>query len=291
MEHQEEMCGTAIEILLGMFWNDWCPEVRNVACRALTRLKQGKPVFDWIVKSLQAPEPSKRTDALRCLSSLNLMNFAAKIRLQVLELKLVVCQLKLEDRDLINAVLDRCGDFEWKVRAYAVKAIGLSGNKEPKIREILSWFLLHEVEAAVRAEAVRAVHELGLVIEDSTIRETLLFLNEMDRSDLVRNEAEIVLSCIPTPSGTPTFNDGELKASTTVEIKDTESNARQPIKPPHIFGNVSPLDFEIFMRDELIGQKEEEEVIRLVKEMTVKERIIAEMNDTAIKKFNFSFNS
>ncbi|KAI8850583.1 hypothetical protein BC829DRAFT_151955 [Chytridium lagenaria] len=100
-------------------WNDWCPEVRSAAGLALFSLGEGKSMFDWIMGLLDADDPTKRIDALRCLSGLGFMNTAtlerflnsfedsyASVRIEACK---VACLITSENRDLINALLKCLG--------------------------------------------------------------------------------------------------------------------------------------------------------------------------------------
>ncbi|KAJ3126944.1 HEAT repeat-containing protein 4 [Nowakowskiella sp. JEL0407] len=296
LEIREEMCGTAIEILLNLMWNDWAVEVRDIASKALSRLRQGKLVFDWIVKSLMAAEPSKRIDALRCISSLGLINANAmsnlidclsdpftSVRIEACKL---VCKLKLKERDVIGALLDRCHDFEWKVRVYALRAIGLTCTIEPKIKEILTWFLLHESNTNVRLEAVRTSHQLNLSSEDQNIRDTLNFIAETDKSEEVRKEVENVLSTsittnvtIPTNTEDPITSVRRRQMSIYPHSPSREETVQvndKSLKIPHL-GGIKQNEFDIFMRDELIGQNERENVVKLIRNLGVKDKIFQQM--------------
>jgi hypothetical protein len=64
----EKLYGKCIQLLLEMMSNDWSPEVKSAASQALGELKQGISVLQWVFKSMKSMDPTKRVDALKCLS-------------------------------------------------------------------------------------------------------------------------------------------------------------------------------------------------------------------------------
>lgn len=69
-DHLYDQC---VQLLLGLMADDWSSVVRTTAASALGSLKQGKPVFNWVIKSLESSDPVKRVDSLKCLSFLGVM--------------------------------------------------------------------------------------------------------------------------------------------------------------------------------------------------------------------------
>ncbi|KAJ3067720.1 HEAT repeat-containing protein 4 [Podochytrium sp. JEL0797] len=194
----------AIGVLLNFMWQDWSKEVRSLATKTLARLNQGKQAFDWIISLLEMPDPGKKIDALRCLSEMGVVTSNAmalylktftdpfySVRLEACK---VACGIvTAANRDLVNTLLGRFDDFDTKVRAFAVKAIGLSKCREPRIRESLYWSLIHDKSPSVRAESIHAIVELGLLLEDTNLRESVFVLMDTDVDEGVRKEAERAL--------------------------------------------------------------------------------------------------
>ena len=121
------------ELFLEIMWNDWSAHVRSTATDALSKLGVGKPIFEWIIKLLQDNDPIKRMEALDSLGQLGILTpKALPVFLEVLDdafinvrIKAckVACVLATNHRLLINKLLDRCDDFEWRIRAYSIKGI------------------------------------------------------------------------------------------------------------------------------------------------------------------------
>lgn len=130
----------AVQALLSLMWYDWSPEVRTTATNALSEMGIGRPIFDWVVKQLGDPDPGKRVEALRCFGKLRILTADSlkslmitlddpyvSVRVQACK---VACVIATNNRPLINKLLEKCDDFEWKVRAYSIKG---KKNKQKNI--------------------------------------------------------------------------------------------------------------------------------------------------------------
>ncbi|KAJ3222929.1 HEAT repeat-containing protein 4 [Clydaea vesicula] len=192
----------AVQYFLDLMWNDWSSVVRTTATNILAHLGVGKPVFDWIINLLSHVDPNKRIEALSCFGQLKILtnqsmmkflntfddNFT-DVRIEACK---VACVLATNHRLLINKLIEKCDDIEWKVRAYAIKALGLSGYSGPKLKETLLWLLYHEPHSSVKAEAIRATFTIMRQEDNLELKEGIYNLLN-DKSDLVRKEAERVL--------------------------------------------------------------------------------------------------
>ncbi|KAJ3112699.1 HEAT repeat-containing protein 4 [Physocladia obscura] len=194
----------AIDVLLDIMWNDWSKDVRSLATKTLALLNQGKKSFDWIIEFLNQDDPGKKINALRCLSNMgvatgNAMNaFLKTFKDSYNSVRIEACKVACgivtkRNRALVNALLDCLNDFDNRVRAYAIKAIGLSKCTEPRIRESLYWSLIHDKCASVRAEAIHATSALGLLEDDTNLRESIYILMDTDKDDGVQKESERAL--------------------------------------------------------------------------------------------------
>jgi hypothetical protein len=145
-----------------------------------------------------------------------------------------------------------------------IEAIGLSGNKSAIVRENIYWSLLHDEHAGVRAEAIQAVYILGLLKSDPFIRDGVLTLVGVDKSDVVRNHAETVL-----------FEEGIIQPildeSTDATPKKADGSTIIPF--PHILTDKSKMETDIFLRKALIEEKELSSVIEQVQELSTKDGI------------------
>jgi hypothetical protein len=129
---------SCINLLLELMWTgmtflslDQNLEVKAKATQTLGELKQGKPVYDWIIRHLTSHEPLKRVEALRCIASLGVIarldmpvylqcfnDPYASVRIEACK---AACVLKSCEREMVNTLLDRFDDSDFKVRAYAIK--------------------------------------------------------------------------------------------------------------------------------------------------------------------------
>ena len=132
-EKLDNLVFASVDMLLRLMWEDWSSQVRDMASASLGELGKGSAIFDRIVRLLQSQDPSKRVDALKCLGYMGVMTDPAMSALIAcfqdaysavrVEACKVACALRSSHRELIQALLDRLGDYEWKVRAFAVKGM------------------------------------------------------------------------------------------------------------------------------------------------------------------------
>jgi HEAT repeat protein len=163
-----EHANKCINLLLDLMWNDRNPSVKAVATKSLGELKQGKAVYDWIIQHFTSDEPLKRVAALRNIASLGmiaLIDVPAYLKMFTddygsvrIEACKVACVLKSPEREMINCLLDRLNDGDFKVRAYAIKALGRCNSKEPKNREALQYCITHDPHPACRTEGITIIY-------------------------------------------------------------------------------------------------------------------------------------
>ncbi|KAJ3022560.1 HEAT repeat-containing protein 4 [Thoreauomyces humboldtii] len=295
----------SFQSLLTLMWNDWSSEVRDVAALTLGRLGKGNMVIEWIDNLLGSPDPLRRIDALRSLTRLGVLQPAAvtpylnclvdeftSVRIEACKL---ACIIQMQDRDILNALLDRFNDFAWHVRAYAVKAVGNQGNVDPQVRAALRCVLYHDPHSSVRAEAIESAHKLGLLSHVKELQEAVYTLLETDASLPVRKEAERTLIAVGLIGPSLTLAEAAVLASSepTSSSKDslantlsapsqlpTSSSSSRPqimIAYPHILANRPPSEVEVFLRTSLVAEKELEAVIDQVREMAGQSRVTAEV--------------
>ncbi|KAJ3324913.1 HEAT repeat-containing protein 4 [Boothiomyces sp. JEL0866] len=282
-EANADLFGECVQILLGLMWSDWSEDVRDAANAALGNLNQGKPVYDWILLQLEKPDPVKRVDALKSLTSIgvlfknNIKTFLkcfqdpyASVRIAACK---VACVLESPEREIVTEIMGLLDDHNYKVRAYAVKALGLSKFKGAKIRQSLNWALQHDDHPAVRAEAIRAVFNLGMIQDDPSIKDGVLTLLATDKAEKVQKEAErvLVLSNVIFPS---IKGDDKDKTEGRVKVDGT------PVSPyPHILGDKSAEEVAIYLSTSLIGDHEINSVINKVRLMSTKEAMMSKVDE------------
>ncbi|KAJ3269059.1 HEAT repeat-containing protein 4 [Terramyces sp. JEL0728] len=289
-EANAELFAECVQILLGLMWNDWSENVRDVANSVLGKLHQGKPVYDWILLQLEKPDPVKRVDALKSLTAIgvlfkhNINTFLkcfkdpyASVRIAACKVRVILnqvaCVLESPEREIVTEIMGMLDDHNYKVRAYAVKALGLSKFKGAKIRQSLNWALQHDDHPAVRAEAIRAAYNLGIIQEDSSIKDGVLTLLATDKAEKVQKEAERVLALsnviFPSIKG-----DDKEKPEGRVKVDGTL------VSPyPHILGDKSAEEVAIYLSTSLIGDHEINSVINKVRLMSTKEAMMSKVDE------------
>ncbi|KAJ2998327.1 HEAT repeat-containing protein 4 [Globomyces sp. JEL0801] len=280
VQEREALCKQAVHVLLNLMWTDWSAEVREAATNALSELKQGRPVFDWVVSLLESEDPVKRVDALKCIAFLGVMVheklpifekcFKDPYTSVKIEACKVACILRSPQQGIVRQLLDLLENPEFQARAYAIKALGLSTCTDGKTRECLNWALQHDTHPAVRAEAVRAVYNLGLINEDQSIKNGVMTLMTTDSSDKVKKEAERVLVLAGVIF--PNINNSEDNSEMRIKVDGTQ------VKPyPHILGDKTTEEVEIYLRQSLITEKEQQEVINQVRNLTTQDQMLDEV--------------
>jgi hypothetical protein len=139
-----------------------------------------------------------------------------------------------------------------------------------KIRESFGWALQHDTHPAVRAEAIRAVYNLGLLESDSLIRDAVLTLMTTDTSSKVREAAEYVL-----------VKAGIMLRGMTEESTDLRKTVDgTPIQPyPHLFADKSKEEAQIYLRHSLVGDQEAIKVIEQVRSLSTKEAVFHQVEE------------
>lgn len=169
-------------------------------------------MFDWIIKLFEHSDPSKRIEALKCLGKLKIMTSSSmvafikilsdpyeNVRLQAVR---TACIISTNHRNLIDKLLELVDDNAWRIRAYAVKALGISGCQSLKLKETLAWLLAHESHPHVKTEAIKACR---FVIRQSSectnIKDYLMVIFQSESTnETVRKEAGISLASIGIPA-------------------------------------------------------------------------------------------
>ncbi|KND00404.1 uncharacterized protein SPPG_04727 [Spizellomyces punctatus DAOM BR117] len=308
----------AVETLLRLMWNDWNSTVRDAAAASLGRLGKGQHILDWIVGLLSSPDPLKRIDALKSLTRLGVVTenavdkFLACFRDEFATVRVEACKLACilasGNRDLVNALLDCFDDFDWRVRAYAVKAIGTTKNTDPQVHESLRCALYHDAHPSVRAEAIQSAQILGLLATSKDLQEAVFTLMETDASPAVRTESEkalITLGLIFPSNVMETDTGSHMSRPKESQSTSTTAGTSQPaplltggasttatsrvasmnmVPFPHLLVNRRPSEVEVFLRSSLVAEKEQEAVIDQVRGMAEKETVTAEVAELELWK-------
>ncbi|XP_077606974.1 HEAT repeat-containing protein 4 isoform X2 [Crocuta crocuta] len=183
--------------LIQLMLNDWNKEVRHAAARALGQMSLGKEVHDAIRVKLSQGNFQERVEALCLIGGLKLMT--AKLlpsflncfsddfmvvrqaacwaagALQIRDKMVLECLLKLVDRDPY-----------WKIKAFAIQALGQIGQVSPQVTDLLLWAIHYEKSPGVRLEACRSI--LALNLQGDRVRDTFLDVLLLENHEAVIKE-------------------------------------------------------------------------------------------------------
>ncbi|XP_067847243.1 HEAT repeat-containing protein 4 isoform X2 [Heptranchias perlo] len=185
-----------------LMWNDWNSNVRQAATHSLGALGLGKEVHDELKERLEKGDCRIRIEALSCIGQLGVMtgklmpsflecfmdDFIAVRR----EACLTAGLLRIKDEKVLDHLMRLSqSDPVWKVKAYAIKALGAIGQVTEQLKELLLWALHYEQEPGIRMEACNSIVSLNLSDADvqTVLREQLL----VEHDPLVREDVRLAL--------------------------------------------------------------------------------------------------
>nr|CAB3252318.1 HEAT repeat-containing protein 4-like [Phallusia mammillata] len=157
--------------LSNLMWEDWNSEVRTAASRVLGHTGHGRDVHFDLREKLARGNERVRTDVLRKIAHLGIMTatllpeFLKCFSAEYVSVRLETCRtaakLQIADEKVVNELV-RLTQFDpaWKIKAYAIKAIGHIQVWNEKIESVLVWALRFEDEAGVRLEACVSLRKL-----------------------------------------------------------------------------------------------------------------------------------
>ncbi|XP_071828587.1 HEAT repeat-containing protein 4-like isoform X1 [Apostichopus japonicus] len=188
--------------LTNLMWNDWHKEVRMIAAQTLGKTGHGKEVHDDLRDRLLEGNERDQIDSLYKIGHLGIMTARllpaylrcfddAYISVRIAATS-TAAKLELKEDKVINKLLFLTQyDNNWKVKAHAVKALGVIGEVNNRITEAVVWALRFEAQPGVRAEACGALVRLGIKGKEiSTILQDKLLV-ELD--PVVRKQLAIAL--------------------------------------------------------------------------------------------------
>ena len=135
--------------------------------------------------------------------------------------------------------------------------------------------MMHDENPVVRAEAVLAFRNLGYVESDSVVRDWLITLMQTDTSDAVKKEAEKVL--VEVGILLPATNASEDMVGDFINSLTSRLPANLALPYPNILQGKTKEEVEIFLRDSLIEDKEQSDVINQVRLLAKKEKVLQQV--------------
>ncbi|XP_076979094.1 HEAT repeat-containing protein 4 isoform X2 [Tamandua tetradactyla] len=183
--------------LIELMWNDWNMEVRQAATQALGQMNLGKELHDKIRVKLGQGNSQERVKALSLIGGLKLMtakllpgflncfsdDFAAVRRAACL----AAGALQIRDKMVLECLLNLMQrDPYWKIKAFAIRALGQIGQVSPQLTDLLLWAIHYEESPGVRLEACRSI--LALKLQGDQVRDTFLDVLLLESHDAVLKE-------------------------------------------------------------------------------------------------------
>ncbi|XP_078089703.1 HEAT repeat-containing protein 4 isoform X2 [Mustelus asterias] len=185
-----------------LMWNDWNSNVRQAATHSLGALGLGKEAHDELRLRLETGDCRSRIEALSCIGQLGLMtgnlmpSFLRCFRDDFIGVRREACLtaglLRIKDEKVLNHLMHLMqSDHIWKVRAYAIKALGAVGLVTEQLKDLLLWALHYEQEPGIRIEACNSIVSLNL--KDANVQNVLREQLLVEPHPIVREDVRLAL--------------------------------------------------------------------------------------------------
>ncbi|XP_043554268.1 HEAT repeat-containing protein 4 [Chiloscyllium plagiosum] len=188
--------------IVHLMWNDWNSDVRQAATHSLGALGLGKEAHDKLREILEKGDCRSRIEALSCIGQLGVMtgklmpSFLACFSDDFVGVRREACLtaglLKIKDEQVLHHLVRLMqSDHIWKIKAYAIKALGAIGHVTEQLKNLLLWALHYEQEPGIRMEACNSIVSLNLndAHVQNVLREQLL----VEPDPLVREDVRLAL--------------------------------------------------------------------------------------------------
>ncbi|KAM6171887.1 HEAT repeat-containing protein 4 [Erethizon dorsatum] len=183
--------------LIQLMWNDWNKEVRQAAAHALGQMSLGKELHDAIRVKLVEGNTQERVKALSLIGGLKLMTakllpgFLHCFSDEFVAVRQAAClaagALQIRNRMVLECLLNLMQtDPFWKIKAFAIRALGQIGEVNPQVTDLLLWAVHYEKSPGVRVEACRSI--LALKLQGDRVRDTFLDVLLLENHDAVLKE-------------------------------------------------------------------------------------------------------
>ncbi|KAK1339341.1 hypothetical protein QTO34_020024, partial [Cnephaeus nilssonii] len=183
--------------LIQLMWNDWSKEVRQAAAKTLGQMHLGKELHDTIRIKLSLGNSQERVEALSLIGGLKLMtaklfpSFLNCFSDDFMAVRRAAC-LAAGALQIRNPMVFKClryliqRDPYWKIKAFALRALGQIGQVSPQLTDLLLWAIHYERSPGVRLEACRSI--LALNLQGDRVRNTFLDVLLLEKHDAVLKE-------------------------------------------------------------------------------------------------------
>ncbi|XP_036061389.1 HEAT repeat-containing protein 4 [Onychomys torridus] len=258
--------------LIHLMWNDWNKEVRQAAAKALGQMNLGKEVHDMIRIKLSQGNFQDRIEALSLIRVLKVMtakllpSFLNCFSNEFIAIRQAAClaagALQIRDKMVLECLLNLMNrDPYWKIKAFAIRALGQIGQVSPQLTDLLLWAIHYEEAPGVRLEACRSI--LALKLQGNQVRDTFLDVLLLEDHEAVLKEIyqtmtalnlekegnQEMLQEIKKKIGTLNQKDllTEKIFKMEVAIRNVKKKARHVYSPPR--EGQSPLELETFLEE------------------------------------------
>uniref|UniRef100_UPI00398E7237 HEAT repeat-containing protein 4 isoform X3 n=1 Tax=Pristiophorus japonicus TaxID=55135 RepID=UPI00398E7237 len=200
-----------------LMWNDWNINVRQAATHSLGALGLGKEVHDELRVRLEKGDSRIRIVALSCIGQLGVMtgqlmpSFLECFTDDVIGVRREACLtaglLRIKDEKVLDHLVRLVQtDPVWKIKAYAIKALGDIGQVTEELKNLLLWALHYEQEPGIRMEACNSIVSLKLrdVHVQTVLREQLL----VEPDPLIQQDVKAALQML---AGSSEVEEGMLQ--------------------------------------------------------------------------------
>ncbi|XP_052502536.1 HEAT repeat-containing protein 4 [Budorcas taxicolor] len=183
--------------LIQLMSSDWNKKVRQAAAQALGQMNLGKEVHDTIRIKLGQGNFQERVEALYLICGLKLMtakllpSFLNCFSDDFMAVRRAAClaagALQIRDNMVLECLLNLIqGDPCWKIKAFAIRALGQIGCVSPQLTDLLLWAVHYEESPGVRLEACRSI--LALKLQGDRVRDTFLDVLLLENHEAVLKE-------------------------------------------------------------------------------------------------------
>nr|XP_035973743.1 HEAT repeat-containing protein 4 [Halichoerus grypus]XP_035973744.1 HEAT repeat-containing protein 4 [Halichoerus grypus]XP_035973745.1 HEAT repeat-containing protein 4 [Halichoerus grypus]XP_035973746.1 HEAT repeat-containing protein 4 [Halichoerus grypus] len=183
--------------LIQMMLSDWNKEVRHAAAQALGRMSFGKEVYNTIRVKLSQGNFQERVEALSLIGGLKVMtvrllpSFLSCFSDDFMAVRRAAClaagALQIRDQMVLECLLNLIQrDPYWKIKAFAIQALGQIGQVSPQLTDLLLWAIHYEESPGVRLEACRSI--LALNLQGDRVRDTFLDVLLLENHEAVLKE-------------------------------------------------------------------------------------------------------
>ncbi|XP_067894495.1 HEAT repeat-containing protein 4 [Heterodontus francisci] len=191
--------------IVHLMWNDWNSNVRQAATHSLGALGLGKEAHDELRERLDKGDSRTRIEALSCIGQLGVMtgklmpSFLECFRDDFIGVRREACLtaglLRIKDEQVLEHLVHLMqSDHIWKVKAYAIKALGAIGHVTEQLKNLLLWALHYEPEPGIRMEACNSIVSLNL--RDADVQNVLRELILVEPHPLVREDVRLALQTL-----------------------------------------------------------------------------------------------